>query len=155
MVTGFLDLQFRLFLQHVLQPYLKFTDHWIRYKWQHRGSGHLHCLFWVPSAPPMDQSTDELRAVFAQYWGQQITAWNLDPSRVPDARNPASLPPINVVNTTDQFTAFLNRLQLHTTCRPSYCLRVQKGSTIPTCRFFFPRPLCQEPIVTKDINHVD
>jgi ATP-dependent DNA helicase PIF1 len=66
-VAHYLDLRFRAFLKHVVRPYLQYTDHWIRYEWQHRGSGHLHCLFWVPSAPPMDQSTEESRARFAQY----------------------------------------------------------------------------------------
>ena len=102
----------------------------------------------------MDQSTEESRARFAQYWGQRITAWNPDPLRLPDARNPASLPPSNVVNTPDQFAAFLNRLQLHT-CRLSYCLRLKKALETLICRFFFPRPLYQEPTVTKDINHKD
>jgi ATP-dependent DNA helicase PIF1 len=104
----------------------------------------------------MDQSTEESRALFAQYWGLRITAWNPDPLRLPDARNPASLPPSDVVNTPDQFTAFLNRLQLHT-CRPSYCLRLKKGSNsnTPKCRFFYPRPPYQEPTVTMDINQKD
>ena len=72
----------------------------------------------------------------------------------PDARNPASLAPADVANTADQFAAFLNRLQMHSTCQAPYCLRVKKDSDKPpTCRFFFPRPLFPDPVVTKDINH--
>ncbi|MGH7240097.1 MAG: hypothetical protein ACREHG_08535, partial [Candidatus Saccharimonadales bacterium] len=103
----------------------------------------------------MDQSMEESRARFAHYWGQRITAWNPDQLRLPDARNPASLAPLDVANTPEQFTAFINRLQLHTACRLSYCLRLKKGSDVPKCRFFFPRPLFNEPTVTKDINHKD
>ena len=58
-----------------------------------------------------------------------------------------------MTNTSDQFTAFLNRLQLYSACRPSYCLRTKKGVT--RCRFFYPRPLAEQPTVTKDINHKD
>jgi hypothetical protein len=152
-VAHYLDIRFRAFLTHVLRPHLRITDHWIRYEWQHRGSGHLHCLFWTESGPPLDPLTDEQRATFATYWGQRITAWNPDQLRLPDARNPASLAPSDVTNTSDQFTAFLNRLQLHSTCRPSYCLRTKKGVT--SCRFFYPRPLAQQPTVTKGINHRD
>ena len=58
-----------------------------------------------------------------------------------------------MANTPDQFAAFLNRLQVHT-CRPQYCLRIKHGSDEPpSCRFFYPRELCPEPIVTKGINH--
>jgi ATP-dependent DNA helicase PIF1 len=154
LVAHYLDIRFRAFLKHVLRPYLGITDHWIRYEWQHRGSGHLHCLFWTESSPPLDPLTDEQRATFAEYWGQRITAWNPDQLRHPDTRNPASLAPLDVTNTSDQFAAFLNRLQLHSACRPSYCLVTnKKGET--SCRFFYPRPLAQQPVVTKEINHRD
>jgi hypothetical protein len=66
-VAYYLDIRFRTFLRHVLRPLLKITDHWIRYEWQHRGSGHIHCLFWVESGPPLDPLTDEQRATFADY----------------------------------------------------------------------------------------
>ena len=59
------------------------------------------------------------------------------------------------MNTSNQFTAFLNRLQLHSACRPSYCLRTKKGDPTPCCRFFYPRPLADRPTVTKEINHRD
>src|ERR1700722_9574191 len=42
---------------------------------------------------------------------------------------------------------------MHSTCRAPYCLRVKKGlDQPPVCRFFFPRPLFPDPVVTKDIN---
>ena len=35
-----------------------------------------------------------------------------------------------------------------------YCLRPKKGSEAPpSCRFFFPRPLFPDPVVTQEINH--
>ena len=149
-IAHYLDIRFRTFLKHVIIPYLKVTDYWFRYEWQHRGSGHVHCLFWTESAPPLDPQTDQERAVFAEYWAQRITAWNPDPSRFPDARNPASLAPTDVTNTSDQFAALLNRVQQHSTCSRAYCLRKAKGCI--RCRFFYPRPLRTEPAVTKEIN---
>ena len=118
-----------------------------------RGSGHLHALLWIPTAPKLNQESPEARETFAQYWGAQITAWNPDALRLPDAANPASLPPELVKNTADQFAALLNRLQMHSQCRAPYCLRRKHGADEPSCRFFFPRPLFSEPIVSKDINH--
>ena len=153
-VAHYLVIRLQAFTDHVLRPFLGFADSWDRFEWQARGSGHSHGLFWIPTAPPLDQDTDESRAEFAQYWGVKITAWNPDPLRLPDARNPASLAPADVANTADQFAAFLNRLQMHSACRVLYCLWVKKGlDESPTCRFFFPRPLFLDLVVTKDINH--
>ena len=68
--------------------------------------------------------------------------------------NPAAIQPDDVVNTADQFAAFVNRFQVHTQCKPSYCLRAKKNSSEPPkCRFFFPRPLFTDPVITKDINN--
>ena len=107
-IAAYLDLQFRTYLRTVLCPYLQYDDFWQRYEWQARSSSYIHALFWVPSAPPLDQSTDASWSVFIKYWGERITAWNPDPLQLPDDRNPASLLHINVTNTSDQFAAFLN-----------------------------------------------
>ena len=54
----------------------------------------------------------------------------------------------------DQFATFLNRLQMHTICRPGAYLWVKNGSDNTLyCQFFFPRPLFDDLVVTKDINH--
>jgi hypothetical protein len=154
LIAHYLLIRFQAFTDHVLKPLLGFVDYWYRFEWQARGSGHLHCLFWIPSAPPLDCDTDAARAPFAQYWGGRITAWNPDPLRLPDIQNPACLAPRDVANTTDQFAAFLNRLQMYSACRAPYCLRARKGSDQPpVCRFFFPRPLFTDLVVTKEIDH--
>ena len=152
-VAHYLVIRLRAFIEHVLRPLLGFADSWDRFEWQARGSGHSHGLFWIPTAPSLDQQTAESRAKFARYWGALVTALNPDPLRPPDARNPASLAPADVANTEDQFAAFLNRLQMHSACRAPYCLRRGKGGVQPTCRFLFPRPLFTDPVVTKEINH--
>jgi ATP-dependent DNA helicase PIF1 len=42
---------------------------------------------------------------------------------------------------------------MYSTCKAPYCLRVVKGAEEPSCRFFFPRPLFTDPVVTREINH--
>lgn len=152
-VAHYLALRLRAFTKHVLHPLLGFADSWDRFEWQARGTGHLHTLFWIPTAPALDQETDAARAAFARYWGEVITAWNPDALRLPDAGNPAALASADVANTADQFAAFLNRLQMHSACRAGYCLRKISGSDHSICRFFYPRPLFPEAVVTKEINH--
>ena len=150
LAAHYLQIRLQVFFDTVLKPYLGYTDYWHRFEWQARGSGHLHCLFWIPAAPGLDQDTDAAaRATFAGYWGNYITAWNPDATRLPDARHPSSIPFADLTNTADQFTALVNRLQRHTKCTRAYCLRAgEEGS----CRFFFPRPEFEEPVVTKAIN---
>jgi hypothetical protein len=101
----------------------------------------------------MDQSTSDLRDIFASFWGEYITAWNPNPERLPDRRNPASIPPNDIVNTADQFASLANRLQMHPICSAPYCLRRRKGAEQLTCRFHYPRALTDVPIVTKAINN--
>ena len=48
----------------------------------------------------------------------------------------------------------LNRLEVHSTCLVPYSLRPKKGSEAPpSCRFFFPRPLFPDAVVTQEVNH--
>jgi ATP-dependent DNA helicase PIF1 len=152
-VAHYLLIRLQAFTDHVLRPLLKFSDSWDRFEWQARGSGHLHALYWIPTAPPLNVKTEAGRTLFALYWGALITAKNPNPSRPPDARNPASLALTDVANTDDQFAAFLNRLQMHSTCKAPYCLRTAKRDEQPSCRFFFPRPLFTDPVVTREINY--
>ena len=66
-VAHYLTIRLRAFTDHVLRPLLGFTDSWDRFEWQARGTGHSHGLFWIPTAPLLDQDTDESRAALAQY----------------------------------------------------------------------------------------
>ena len=56
---------------------------------------------------------------------------------------------------SDQYTAFLNCLQLYSQYRLSYCLRRKKGDTMPYCQFFYLCLLAQWPSLTKEINYRD
>jgi ATP-dependent DNA helicase PIF1 len=153
LIAHYVAIQRKAFMKYVVAPFLKYEDHWDRDKWQVRGTGHDHGLYWIPDVPPMDQETEGSRSDFAGYWGERITADNPNPLRLPDSRNPASLAPADVANTADQFAAFLNYLQVHI-CQPRYCLCVKPGSDEPPfCHFFYPRKLFDEPVVTKEINH--
>jgi hypothetical protein len=66
-IAYYIDLRIRAFIRYVLRPYLGVTDSWIRWEWQARGSGHVHCLFWIKSAPSINQDTEESRNAFAEY----------------------------------------------------------------------------------------
>ncbi|KAF5133825.1 hypothetical protein E5D57_004452 [Metarhizium anisopliae] len=100
----------------------------------------------------MGARTPEQREAFAQYWNKKVTAVNPNGTRLPDARNPASLPFIHICNTDEQVAIFMNRFQMHARCAPGRCLRKNKTTNVVECRFFFPRELQERALVTKSIN---
>ena len=66
-VAHYLVICLQAFTDYVLRPFLGFTDSWDWLEWQACGSGHSYSLFWIPTAPLLDQDTDELQAEFARY----------------------------------------------------------------------------------------
>ncbi|KID96258.1 ATP-dependent DNA helicase PIF1, partial [Metarhizium majus ARSEF 297] len=100
----------------------------------------------------MGARTPEQREAFAQYWNKKVTAVNPNGTRLPDARNPASLPFMHICNTDEQVAIFMNRFQIHARCAPGRCLRKNKTTNVVECRFFFPRELQERALVTKSIN---
>ena len=44
---GYLVKRFKAFFQHVLKKVFYMKDHWYRFKWQERGSGHIHRFLWL------------------------------------------------------------------------------------------------------------
>lgn len=91
-VASYLVLRFEAFLEHVLRPFLRFTDHCYRFQWQARGSGHLHCMFWIPAAPPLDPNSDTARSAFTRYWGARITTPTRRASQTPEIPPTSPLP---------------------------------------------------------------
>jgi ATP-dependent DNA helicase PIF1 len=135
-------------------PHLGITDHWYRYEWQARGTGHVHAVIWMKDAPKMGAKTVEQREAFAVYWNKKVTAFVPFLGQQPDPRNECSLPFISIANTQRQFTALMNRVQGHLICTKGGCLRKAKNAdgVCEECRFFMPRDLLEEGCVTKAVN---
>ncbi|EEQ31187.1 ATP-dependent DNA helicase PIF1 [Microsporum canis CBS 113480] len=150
--SAYLEKRFNTFFKCVLKPKFKVIDHWFRYKWQSRGSGHIHSFLWCEDTPHPNMSTPEFRQEFAEYWSQHLTAVNPDVHRRPDARHPCSIPIHQQGNTIDRATALLNRVNRHTRHSPAYCLRKDKRTKELRCRFRFPRPLRTVAAVTPRDN---
>ena len=138
-IAKYLVIRLQIFTEHVLCLYLKFTDYQEQLEQQAYGTGYYHALFWIPTAPALNQKTEGSQAEFARFWGMLIIAWNLDQLQVPNAQNPTSLALGDVVNIADQFVVFLNCLQIHSAYCVLYCLQQKKDSNTPLeyC-FFFP-----------------
>jgi hypothetical protein len=92
----------RCLLQACLASIPKVHDYWYQYEWQARGTGYIHAIIWIDDALMMGgMKKEEVRARFAAFWSNYITAVNLDVCRPLDIRNPASLAWHDVRNMAD------------------------------------------------------
>lgn len=158
LASEFLHQRFNLFLDTIAyaHPTMKVHDHWFRYEWQFRGSGHLHGFLWIDHAP-------NLSNIILDNSGNRLlieTFWNQDRVRVDTPYKglyPAPIHPcqynLPLTNDLQQDLSFLvNRVQKHT-CG-SYCLRKKRkqaaNDTSLVCRFHFPLPVSKETKISKD-----
>ena len=140
-VTEYLDLRFRLLFQHVLGKKFDVSDHWYRFEWQARGSGHIHGFLWIKDAPEVEQATEYLK-----YWGARVTAINPGADLPPAEVHPSSRPFATRQNTLHELAELLSRVQHHR-CMPQYCHRRDKITKQIRCRFAFPWPHQDTPTV--------
>ena len=146
----YLTYRFELFLKHVICKVFKVQDHWYRYEWQARGSGHVHGFLWLDGAPAVRTGTDLERETLARWWGDWVTAVNPNSTLLP-GKNPASLPITERSNTRLHLTECLNRYQRHK-CSDGYCLRKIKDVEEKRCRFHFPQAFRTIATVSRDQN---
>ena len=136
--AAYLVKRFKAFFQHVLKKVFCIKDHWYRFEWQERGSGHIHGFLWLERAPPPRSRTPEERDLVAAYWADWVTAMN--PYRtMAHGTNPASIPFRERSNTKLHLTKYLNWYQRHSIYTPAYYLRKVKGSEEHHYRFHFPQ----------------
>jgi ATP-dependent DNA helicase PIF1 len=138
----FFEKRFKLFLEKVLIPKWKLEDWWYRFEWQHRGSTHVHGIGKVQGAPIIDwekmKENEEIMSNVVQYIDSLVTTINpgLD-APVPN-RHPCQKRHNEMNDDLLDYVELVNKLQRHTRCSPSYCLRVnKKGQQL--CRFNYPK----------------
>ncbi|XP_046348179.2 uncharacterized protein LOC124128768 [Haliotis rufescens] len=121
------DQRFHCFLKEVImspaEPIGKIKDYFYRVEFQHRGSPHTHCLFWVDNAPKIDKDNDEAVKSFID---------NYVTCEMPSVENDEEL--YNIVNS----------VQKHSKRHSKTC---NKNGT--TCRFNFPRPPSSETFISR------
>ena len=112
-IAAWLTIRLKLFCKWVVKKHLKYSDYWLRYEWQARGSGHLFGL--LTRTGLQRWGRQELRQKLAEYWATKVTAVNSHVNRPADPKHP-SLPFTAVRNTSDQCAACLNRFQYYCNC---------------------------------------
>ncbi|XP_048257841.1 uncharacterized protein LOC125383536 [Haliotis rufescens] len=128
------DQRFHCFLKEVImspaEPIGKIKDYFYRVEFQHRGSPHTHCLFWVENAPKIDKDTDEaVKSFIDKYITCEMPSVEID----------------------EELYNIVNSVQKHSARHSKTC---KKNGT--TCRFNFPRPPSSETFISRpggqDIN---
>jgi Helitron helicase-like domain at N-terminus len=138
--------RWELFLKHVLTPKFGIRDFWYRYEWQHCGSSHVHCFFWLDKAPKvedLDISNEESVNEFIRFWDPLVSTTNPSKDEPKATVHPSSQDPNTLTYSQRELAQLLNWVQRHTRCTP-YCLRRPKGApadALPICRFKYPKEL--------------
>lgn len=94
-VAKFLQERVQKFLQHIKKiPEFEYVEHWYRYEWQHRGSGHVHGFLWLKNGPNIDnvnfENVDE-RQQLAEFFSQRVFTHTPIPNHPQPATNPCQL----------------------------------------------------------------
>jgi hypothetical protein len=119
-----------LFFSTVVKPYFRVTDHWVRWEWQKRGSGHVHLFIWVKDQPDVEklkfrergarEPTADERA-FCAFWDRYCRADQHDAdaraAKSPSARSDAEIDESVATDVPES----LNNYQMHSKCRAGPC----------------------------------
>ena len=150
----FFDRRFERFLKDVLIPLWDIEDYWYRYEWQHRGSVHVHGIAKKRNAPDIDwirlkENGNAMNNVI-RYVDSIVTTINPGMNAARPERHPCQKSPEELDDSSQDYIELINKLQRHTRCSPSYCIRVSKGQEV--CRFGFPKE-CSNHTVIRDDKH--
>ena len=114
------------------------------------------CIFWLEDAPAvevLDLEDPESVAAFVEFWNPLVSAWNPSQNEPKAPVHPSARDPLEMNYTLRDLAQLLNRVQRHTTCTPSYCLRRPKGAPKDAplvCRFHYPQECHQTTEIKLD-----
>ncbi|KAK3922134.1 ATP-dependent DNA helicase [Frankliniella fusca] len=156
-VDSFFHERVECFIETILKPKFKVLDYWYRVEYQHRGSPHIHGVFWFEGAPDVSSispdNEEKLKEVKA-YYDQLITAVNPNPSCECLGVHPCRLLFKDVINKSKEdveqdLAKLLVKCQRHTKCSEETCLKAKSGG-LKKCRFNFPQPLRENSVLFFD-----
>ncbi|XP_034255201.1 uncharacterized protein LOC117653547 isoform X2 [Thrips palmi] len=130
------------FINDVLVKKFNVKDFWYRVEYQHRGSPHIHGIFWIENAPDVTnilQKTEEEQQEIIQYFNDLVTAFHPNQDQPPGNIHPCRKLLSEVQDLDQDLAELLNKVQRHTICSEQYCIRKCKKTHKKKCRFKFPQ----------------
>lgn len=149
----FFNKRFEIFFNDVLKRQWNLEDWWYRFEWQHRGSVHVHGIGKIQNAPSIEwakmKDDENTMNQVVKYLKNLVTTMNPRPiAPIPD-RHPCQKRHDELNDDIQDYVDLINKLQRHTRCSPSYCLRVNKTGQ-QTCRFGYPKEIIEHTFVRDD-----
>ncbi|XP_034245757.1 uncharacterized protein LOC117647893 [Thrips palmi] len=143
-VSTFFKLRVEYFMEKSFKNHFDVQDSWYRVEFQHRGSCHVHGVAWLKDSPDIKNlKTDDMKKKAEEFFDNIISCCNPDLNALPNLVHPCSQTASDVTNEEDDLAQLVNRIQRHTKCTPSYCMKRKVGGAINKCRFGFPKA-CKE-----------
>jgi hypothetical protein len=121
--TKYLDRRFQLFFKHFLKKKFVVINYWYRFEWQTRENDHVHDFLWFQNASFFEQFEE-----FFFFWDSRATIINSAEEISLASIHSCSKSFSHKNNTLRELTKLLNRVQRHTKCFTTYCLRKIKDS---------------------------
>jgi hypothetical protein len=143
--------RWEVYFECFMKVKFKIKDYWWRYEWQHRGSSHIHGFLWLEDAPDiekLDLTKAEDVEGFIDFWDPIVSTMNPAHTCPPAEVHPSAQLFNDLKDTKRELAQLLNRFQRHTKCSRGYCLRKDKHTGQPVCRFHFPKDLRAETCIS-------
>ncbi|KAE8739677.1 hypothetical protein FOCC_FOCC014815 [Frankliniella occidentalis] len=147
------------FVDTVLEPEFQVVDFWYRIEYQHRGSPHVHGLYWCKNAVDVSNianATDEERKKISMYFDKLVSAVLPDKDCPMPDQHPCEVRFENVTDVDESLSQLLKSVQRHT-CSKAYIQRTDKKTKQTVCRFHFPKEIRDhsEIIVNPETGEVE
>lgn len=141
-VAWFFEVRSNLFIKEFMCKFFSVQEYWYRFEWQHRGSPHVHGLFWLQDAPDcsdINSLSDADRQRIVSYFDQMVSATIGSRLVINPAHNPCRLRYIDVIDDarSSDLNRILNAVKRHSRCGP-HCLRRKRNTRQFACRYGFP-----------------
>ena len=139
-------------MEYVLKPIFGVEDFWFRFEWQHHGSPHLHGVLWLKDfrLSDTDSLTEEQKHALVDYFGNMCVAINpTSPENIPDMHpSRKTFTDVSESDRLEDLGQLINSFQRHTKCG-RHCLRETSRGRGLKCRFDFPKPVQDNPLISS------
>ncbi|CAB4412398.1 unnamed protein product [Rhizophagus irregularis] len=151
----FFTKRFESFFNDVLKEKWDFEDWWFQYEWQHRGNVHVHGIGKKRNAPTIEwkdlkNNEEEMKNVI-DYIDSIVTTINPAIHAPVPEKHPCQKDSSEIDDGLQDYIELINKLQHHTRCSPSYCIRTNREG-VQTCRFGYPKEHIRSTLIRDDKN---
>src|SRR2546421_106808 len=149
----FFNKRFEIYFNDVLKRQWDLEDWWYRFEWQHRGSVHVHGIGKRRNATKIDwkqmKENENIMNEVVQYLDNLVTTINPGLDMPVPEQHPCQKKNKELRDDQQDYIDLINKLQRHTRCNPSYCLRINREGK-QVCRFGYPKEIVERTFVRND-----